>query len=483
MSSVKNTVSDGKNWILKTAEMAGAVKGKILSDVTPTFSRVGTDSRADLTGRLFIALKGDRHDAHDYVAQAVEKKAAAILISDWREEWRPLLAKASFVRVADTLLGLQQLANYWRRLHKFEVFAITGSNGKTTTKEYTRALLKPHFPVHASSGSFNNHWGLPISILDARPEDTHLVLEMGMNHSGEIRRLCEIAEPNVVVVTTIGRAHVGELGSVEEIAKAKEEIYLASPHAVAVFNADNEWTMQLLARSKCQKKLVFSSFNQEVDVHLRAQRLTWDGLDLVGHIQNAKGQAMVPVLGRQNVVNLMAASCLALAAGLTPEQIWQDLPQVRDVAWGRNQILALSNGARLLFDGYNANPDSMTALLKNLFEMNVKGKKLLIIGDMLELGSYTEPATEELGKSAAGCGFFAVWYVGKESNAKAFQKGMDSSGQQQPRHFLHSTGVDPKISNQFLQLLNKGDLVAAKASRGIGIERTFADWPLEKKEQ
>lgn len=467
-------MSTNPSWICSITELQQAVGGQILSQQIPEFSRVGTDTRGDLKGKLYVALKGDNHDAHDFVAKAIESGAACVLVHEFREEWKALLTKASFIQVKDTLQGLQAFGRHWRHKYKFKVLGITGSNGKTSTKEFTYAILKDKFPTHASKGSYNNHWGVPLSILDAGPEVTHLILEMGMNHSGEIFKLCQIAEPDVVVVTSVGRAHIGELGSQENVAKAKEEIYLACPNALHVFNRDNEWTMRMETRSHAEK-IIFSAFKPEVDVHFRAQRLSWEGLDILGHIKNEKGHCWVHVLGRQNTVNLMAASALALAAGMTPNEVWAKLPTINDTAWGRNQVLTLKNGAKILFDGYNANPDSMTALLKNLYEMDVTGRKFLVVGDMRELGSFTETAHEEAGEKAGAVGFEGIWYVG--ANGPAFSRGLNKVAK--PNIYHHSSDVDAAISDKFVGLLREGDLIAVKASRGIGLERVLKMWPLQ----
>ncbi|MGE4131537.1 MAG: UDP-N-acetylmuramoyl-tripeptide--D-alanyl-D-alanine ligase [Bdellovibrionales bacterium] len=455
-------------WNCSLKEFVKAVGGHELSTVVDQFSRVGTDTRASLSGQLFIPLKGDRFDAHDFVPKAVEQGAGVVMVHEWRDDWKPLLGKASFVQVADTLKALQTFALYWRRRHGYQVAAITGSNGKTSTKEFASALLTKKLKVHASQGSLNNHWGVPISILQADDEITHLVLEMGMNASGEIFRLCQIAEPNVVVVTTVGRAHIGELGSQEKVAAAKEEIYVAAPNAVHIFNLDNEWTMRMAARSS-SRKIGFSGFNPTADVFMRAQKMTWDGLDLTGHIRTVTGQALVGVLGRHNVVNLMAASALSLAFGLTPDEIWKGLGEIKATAWGRNQILSATSGARVLFDGYNANPDSMQALLKNLYEMEIPGRKFFVVGDMKELGDFSETAHREIGEKAASIGFQAVWYVG--DYAEAFAAGIKKITPQV--QLFQSRDVDPQIAARLAEMVQLDDLVAIKASRGVALERVL----------
>lgn len=461
-------------WTCTIEELAQSTGGKTVSSPYGSFSRVSTDSRRDLAGKLFVPLKGENFDAHDFVPQAVAGGASAVLVHEWRAEWEPLKQKASFVQVADSLLGLQALARHWRRKHAFKVIAITGSNGKTSTKEFTRELLAPHVKVHASKGSFNNHWGVPISILEAGPEHTHLILEMGMNHGGEIWRLCLIAEPDIATVTTVGRAHIGELGSQAAVAQAKEEIYAATPKAIHVFNIDNEWTMRMQTRSHA-KQIQVSSFRPEVDVHMRAQRMDWNGLDMVGSIRKVDGSVHVPILGRHNVLNLMIAAGLALACGIEPEKIWRGLGQIREVSWGRNQMVPLNNGARVLFDAYNANPDSVQALIKNLFEMDTRGRIFLIMGDMRELGSFSEQAHEEAGERAAAVPFEAVWYVGEF--AGAFWRGFDRAKKKDAKIFA-SLKPDAGIARSYLSLLGEGDLVAIKGSRGMELERVLENWPL-----
>jgi UDP-N-acetylmuramoyl-tripeptide--D-alanyl-D-alanine ligase len=462
-----------KTWSLSVSDLAGAVGGEIEGHGEMTFSRVGTDTRQNLKGRLFVPLRGENFDGHDFVAPAIDAGAAAVLVHEWRSEWDLLTTRVPFVRVADTLQALQALARFWRRRRGFFVLGITGSNGKTSTKEFTHALLKDHYPTFSAKGSFNNHWGVPLTILEAGPEHTHLIVEMGMNHAGEIRQLGLIAEPDVVVVTTVGRAHIGELGSQDAVAAAKEEIYTTCPRALHVFNLDNEWTMRMQARSQA-RQILFSAFRPSADVHLRAQRMNWDGLDVVGQIGGEKNQIWVHVLGRHNLTNLMAAAGLALATGLRPGQIWSGLERIRDAAWGRNQVVSLLNGARVLFDAYNANPDSMQALLKNIFEMDVPGKKYLVVGDMKELGSFTDEAHEEIGEKAGHVGFEKIWYIGR--NGAAFVRGLEKSG----KHFIctHSPDVDPRAADQFGALLRDGDLVAVKGSRGMALERVVERWSL-----
>jgi UDP-N-acetylmuramoyl-tripeptide--D-alanyl-D-alanine ligase len=223
------------------------------------------------------------------------------------------------------------------------------------------------------------------------------------------------------------------------------------------------------------KQIRFSAFRDDVDVHFRAQRLTWDGLDILGSINGVTGHTWVHVLGRQNTANLMCASALALAVGMKPEAIWKAMAEIHDSAWGRNQVVPLTNGARVLFDAYNANPDSMTVLLKNLYEMDLEGRKFLVIGDMKELGSFSEAAHEEIGERAGNVGFEGIWYIGE--HAKAFARGIEKIGK--PKLFLSSPIPDAQIARDFAKGFAPGDLVAVKGSRGMQLEKAVETWPLQ----
>jgi UDP-N-acetylmuramoyl-tripeptide--D-alanyl-D-alanine ligase len=363
---------------LTAQKLAEIVKGEVKASAEAQFSGVGTDTRADLTGQLFVALKGENFDAHQFLADAVKRGAGCVLLHDDSALTSDLLAsQVGVVVVPNTLKALAELATWWRRENNFQVVGITGSNGKTTTKRMANQLLSGDIKTHCAEGSFNNHWGVPFTIL-AAPEDAEvLILEMGMNALGEITRLCEIAKPDVVVCTMVGTAHIGELGSQQNIAKAKWEIYEACPEATKIFNFDNEYTIEMHDKAKQkwaeQKFVLFSSFRKEADVFLRAMESSLHGIDVSGTIYGNEGSALVPLIGRHNVVNLGAACAIAMTLGVAPQQIWAQMPKIKG-EWGRNQLLKSQGGGAILFDGYNANPDSMAMLMKSMLEIEVTGK-------------------------------------------------------------------------------------------------------------
>lgn len=466
------------SWNLTSGELVKAT-GAQFSGADLTMTGVSTDSRENLSGKLFVALKGERLDAHQFVASAVKNGAAAVLVHADLPEYAELKTKAAFFFVKDTLKGLQDLAHYWRRKHQFQVIGVSGSNGKTSTKEFLFELLKDFKPTVASKGSFNNHWGVPLSILSAGSDCKILVLEMGMNHLGELELLAKIAEPDIVGITMVGRSHIGELGSQANVAKAKEELYKTAPKAIAVFNMDNEWTRQMYdnaIKAGTHSRIIrFSSHAPGPEVSLRAEKVTAAGMKIVGSIAGVQGSGSVRVFGRHNVTNLMIASGLALAAGMTPEMIWKKLDGLEISSWGRNQWLKMSTGTLVLFDAYNANPESMTALLKNIYELETDGKKFLILGEMLELGDESSKAHREIGDLAGKIGADSIWFIGE--HFKDVEAGVRQSGYSNAAYF--SKQFDPEISRKIKGSLSSGDMVAVKASRGTKLETVLEHWGLK----
>lgn len=438
-------------------------------------SGLNTDSRKISQGSLFIPLRGDAFDGHQFLGAAAQGGAAIVLSEAGRWQGQNLPRSISVVEVADTLQALQDLAQYWREQMSARVMAVTGSNGKTTTKLFLAELMKEQFSTAWTGGSLNNHWGVPMTLLETQPQTQWTICEMGMNHLGEIKRLCEIAQPDVVGVTMVGRAHIEHLGSQENIATAKYEIYLgARSHAVRVYGMDNPWTLKMAEQHQSRfggasQRLLFSTRDPRADVHV-----TWggDGADQVrGHFFGREFTAPVSFFGQQNVSNLACALALAGAAGLSWEHAVAGISRC-STGWGRNQWLGHPSGARILFDAYNSNPDSMQALLNNLEQLPRTGERYAVFGEMRELGPHAAQLHEEVGRLAARVGFSQVWFVG--AHGEDFERGLRSGGFD--KNFVKSGTCEKSFACELASVLSPRDIVAIKASRGVGLEKVLDHW-------
>jgi UDP-N-acetylmuramoyl-tripeptide--D-alanyl-D-alanine ligase len=448
---------------------------------------VGTDTRQNLKNLLFMALKGDAYDAHHFLDQAVAQGAACLVVHSFDPKFNHLLEQVPVIQVANTLIGLQALAQFWRRQLKTKILGITGTNGKTTTKEFTAALLTTQFKTQYSKGSLNNHWGVPLSLLSIEAEHEVAVIEMGMNHPGEIKTLVTMAEPDVVVVTMVGRGHLEGLGTIEAVAQAKSEIYEFSPAAHGaqtqfIFNLENPHTHKMFNKYgtlSTKPPLIFASSQAEsaqtqvLDVTFKIESADAEAIEISGQIQGLRGRVRVPVFGAHNVTNLMAASCLALSCGMKPEKIWQELPQCRS-GWGRNQWVKTESGARVLFDAYNANPESMRAAIENFSTLQATqgGRKLGVFGEMREMGAAAAVVHRELGCVAGLAGFGEIIFIGP--SAAEFGLGLrDAKFQKNP---LVSISCEDFLASGALPVLNANDIVLMKGSRGMALERLLKEW-------
>ncbi len=457
---------------LKLSEVIQATGGQVLAEKQKTFTEIGSDSRADLKGNLFFALKGESFDAHQFLKKAVEQGAAGLVVHEVRPEIKDLQTQVTVILVKDTLKALQDLSHFSRMKSPSLIVGITGSNGKTTSKEFSNAVISACRKVHYPKGSFNNHWGVPFTLL-AEPESTEVsLIEMGMNHSGEIKTLCEIADPDIVVCTMVGRAHIEHFGSIEKIAEAKEEIYqYAKPTAIRIYNLDNPQTALMFEKAKkdfpkARKVFSFSGKNKHADIFFEIKKLTMASIVLQGSIAGIAGEAEVFVFGEHNLINLMVAASIALACRLTPQEIWAALPRCK-TNWGRNQLVHLKSGAELLFDGYNANPDSMKALLDNVKLIKSGGKKVGVFAQMLELGESSAALHQELGKQVGAAGFDAIWFYGADQ--MAFEAGVKAS--KFSKKIMISDTYKDVLASELASVLKLSDTVLVKGSRGMKLER------------
>ncbi len=440
--------------MMQLSTIAKAVNGKLLgADVA--VKSVSTDSRAIVSNQLFVAIKGENFDGNQFAETAIQQGAAAVLVSDKQTKARPAVV------VNDTRLALGQLAKYWRNQFDIPVIAITGSNGKTTTKEMLSAILaaatKDVAKVHATVGNLNNDIGMPLTLLKLSKQHAYAVIEMGMNHLGEIDYLTKIAQPTVALIINAGTAHIGELGSRENIAKAKGEIFNGlSTNGVAIINADDAFFGYWQALTIGKKVLTFS-LNKVADVSAKYQEI--DGLS---HVElttpTGKVDFKLNVLGKHNIANALAASAAAAALGVSNQDIADGLQNMQAVR-SRLQRKAGLNGALLIDDTYNANPDSMKAAIDVLVALD--SYSVFVMGDMGELGADAANMHVDIGLYAKQNGVKNLLAFGALSvhAANAFGEGAQ-----------HFSALDDVISNT-KKLMQKNTTVLVKGSRFMKMER------------
>jgi len=412
-------------------------------------ARVTIDSRDVVPGDLFVGLPGETHDGGRFAAQALDAGAWGVLVAP---EHAPSEAEGVVLAAADPLAALQQLARAWRRVLGAKTIAITGSTGKTSTKDILAALLAPHRETFVSRGNFNTEIGLPLELLAAPPGTEALVLEMGMRGPGQIAELAQIAEPDVGVIVNIGPAHLEMLGSIEAIAAAKAELIADLPaHGIAVIPANEP-----LLDPHRREDIATVTFGPGGDVTLVSQTEE-------GHVAiDAQGERIQLKLDFQQQHlrgNLLAAVAAARAVGVRPAG------EVTVAFSGRRgERTRLRNGVTVIDDCYNANPMSMRAALDDLAATAGEGRRVAVLGDMLELGPEEARFHAEIGAHAAERGVDLLIAVGERSRALAEAFEADDRETQVVADAEQAAVLVPK-------LVRAGDTVLVKASRGVGLER------------
>jgi UDP-N-acetylmuramoyl-tripeptide--D-alanyl-D-alanine ligase len=418
------------------------------------FERVVIDSRAVQPGDLFVALRGEYHDAHAFVTQAQQAGAVAALVSEWVDAPLPQL------RVGDTLTGLQQLAAGWRRRFSLPVVAVTGSNGKTTTKQLLASVFAARGQVLATQGNLNNHIGVPLTLLALRESHRTAVIEMGANHAGEIARLCELARPDVGVVTHAGDAHLEGFGSRDGVAQAKGELFAALNGGVAVINVDDVYAPLWKQLARHASVLGFGLSDtadvQALDLHGDA-----DGTRFTLRTPSGNAAVNLPLPGRHNVMNALAAAACGVALALDPAEIADGLSRV-EAARGRLNWHALPQGGRLLDDSYNANPTSLRAAMELLASLH--GRRVLVLGAMAEVGADAVQRHYEAGQQARALGIELLYAHGEL--ARHAVQGFGAAGN-------YFDSIEALIATLRAQL-GADSVVLVKGSRSARMERVVA---------
>jgi len=457
--------------------LANAVGGRVLSgDDGLPIGGVTTDTRTLQRGDFFVALRGPRFDGHAFVGEAINRGAVGALVDPGFEERADVLTRAAIVQVAETTRGLQDLARAVRKASGTRVIAITGSAGKTTTKEAIATLLELRYRVVKNRGNLNNHIGLPISLMQLRDSPDVAVMELGMNHAGEISTLVAIAEPDVRVWTNVGDAHLGFFASSDAIADAKAEILERSTAStVLVCNADDP---RVTARIGGFRGRVIT-FGTAAGATVRATDVEDRGVDgMRARVATPAGETSIetPLLGRGNLSNVLAAVAVAVDEGVALDAIPAAAARLTP-ADHRGAVHRLKGGVTLIDDSYNSSPTALKQALDVVARETRAARKVAVLGEMLELGEASAALHEECGRAATQAGLRLLFTVGGQP-VRALANGAVSAGMSASAvaHFERSESAAVVATSA----LRAGDLVLVKGSRGIRtdvvVERIMAEF-------
>jgi UDP-N-acetylmuramoyl-tripeptide--D-alanyl-D-alanine ligase len=457
--------------MMRLSEAATATRGQVIGE-DALFTSVGTDSRALTPGQLFVALSGEHFDGHAYALQCLDQGAVAAMVATPRDGLSPALL------VQDTRLALGNLAAHWRSKFAIPLAAITGSNGKTTVKEMLASILRAETgdddAVLATQGNLNNDIGLPLTLLKLRGQHKYAVAEMGMNNPGEISYLTRIGRPTVALINNATMAHLGGLGTIEAIAQAKGEIFEGlAEDGVAVINADDAFAPLWNMLSSPHKVLTFG-LEHAADVSASYQ-LHADGSTVRMKSPQGVAEFSLPVAGVHNVRNALAAAAAALAMGVPLTAITAGLSTFGGVK-GRLQHKAGLNGALVVDDTYNANPASMKAAIDVLAAR--PGAKLLVLGDMGELGADAAKLHAEIGHYAQQAGIDALFVLGDLSHEMVAAFGGHGVNSR-ARHYATPEALAAELTQQ----MSASTTVLVKGSRFMRMERVVGLITIEKNEE
>lgn len=436
----------------KLSDIAKAVNS--VSPVDGEITEICTDTRTLIPGCLFLALKGDKFDGHEYIAKALESGAVAVICE------RTAGFAEKEILVPDTRCALMKIAHWYRRLFNPVVIAVTGSAGKTTTKEMAALVFGSTFKTLYNEGNLNNEIGLPKTLFNLDDSYQAAVLEMGMNNLGEISLLSLAAAPHAGIITNIGTAHIEKLGSKENILKAKTEITDGMPpDAPLIVNGDDS----LLSKLKPVDRPVITFGIEAPALDFTAREIRQQGDSTLFTLTCAKGdfKAEIPAAGNHNVCNALAAIAAGDFAGIQPEIAVKALSGYKPA--GMRQKTNTIKGIIFIEDCYNANPESMLAALAVLNDMPAR-RRIAVLGDMLELGSYSEEAHLKLGEAAAEYNVDILFTYGERTLDTALQA--EKSGVAAVRSFSDKN----EMAKELLSLLSAGDAVLFKGSRGMALE-------------
>ena len=450
------------------SEIIEATRGKLLSgESVHAFSGICIDSRAIMPGDCFLAIRGDTHDGHSFIPEVLKKGVKGLIIQSERQheiEVKEMeTPPAVCIGVPNTLAALGALAGYHRQRSDVSVVAITGSNGKTSTRTMAAAVLSKRFHVLSPEGNFNNEVGLPLTLLRLNSSHEWAVLELGMNHAGEISRLGDICRPDIGLITNIGPAHLEGLGSLEGVMHAKGElIEKVKPGGKIILNADDPMT-EKLAQKTTATPLLFG-FSANADIRATELSLQPAGVSFVLHIGQETSRVTLPVPGTFMSINALAAAAVGHAVGIPIAEIAAALESFTPIK-GRMNLYRTDRGFKIIDDTYNANPGSVKAALTALKGLRKEHPGLVVLGDMLELGNASWDLHRDIGEFAARSGVSRLYVTG--AFAEAVLQGAQQGGMASKNIF---SGDKEAILVDLVRHFNPGDWLLIKGSRGMRME-------------
>jgi UDP-N-acetylmuramoyl-tripeptide--D-alanyl-D-alanine ligase len=450
-------------------EVVSAIGGRQISGPPDKLVRgLSTDSRRMAPGYMFLALMGERYDGHDFLAGAVNAGAAGVIVQSDKTIPQELTTNNLVViTVSSTLKALGDLALWWRRHWGGKVIAITGSNGKSTTKEMAASILSLKANTMKSPGNFNNLIGLPLTILSLEEDHKMAVLEMGMNRAGEIRRLTQIAGPDVGLITNVAKAHLEGLGDLQGVVKEKGELLRMMPkESTAILNGDDELTAGLA--STFQGPIVTFGLGEMNQVRAGAIKEIGDYIQTFDiYINDEKIKVKLNLLGIHNVFNALGGTAIASCLSISRELIAQGLEDFRPLN-GRFQIIDLEGGIRIIDDTYNSNPSSLRAALQTIKGLRVKRQDLVVgLGEMMELGKETSRYHFDAGQLIAGVGARYLVVLGK--HGPQVIQGACKGGMNIKQTQLATNHTE--MSDAIKGNVREGDIVFLKGSRKVALDK------------
>ncbi|TFG93528.1 MAG: UDP-N-acetylmuramoyl-tripeptide--D-alanyl-D-alanine ligase [Candidatus Atribacteria bacterium] len=466
----------------KIRELIKAVSGKVIrGDQDCLISKISIDSRTLIPGDLFFAIIGPNFDGHDFIVEAFEKGAVGAVVckdASTLQQNEQIDKNKIIIEVKNTLFALQDWSKHYKDKFNTVNICVTGSNGKTTTKEIIAHILSQKFPLLKTSGNYNNEIGIPLTLLQLNKSHKLLVAEMGMRGLGEINALTNFIAPDLAVITNIGEAHIGLLGSKDNIFKAKSELLQSlEKDGIAIINRDDPYFLNTLEIVKNKKVYTFGIENKSDIMACNIRLVSNKGMRFTLVIQNGISREIYfPLLGRHNIYNALAATAVAFVMGTELDLIERGLMSFKQLDL-HMQLSNFCQGIKILNDSYNASPLSVESALETLIEVAQNNRKIAILGDMLELGEKSDFYHQEIGEKVAKLSIDILITVG--SGGKIIAQSSKEKGMTEERVFSFEKNEKINLAKKLLSLTKSGDFILLKGSREMKMEEILEFWQRE----